>query len=76
MSSYIDFALTGRVFLYSLIAGVGVAFVFALGARSLALADGARAAARPALVQYALAYFCFAVTLASVGIGLWFVLDK
>ena len=76
MDSYIDFAVTGRVLLYSLVAGVGIVGAFALGARSLARAEGSRGAARPSAAEFSIAAFCFAVAAAGVIIGIWFTLDK
>lgn len=76
MNGYVDFAVTGRVLLYSLVAGVGIVGAFSLGARSLARAEGSRAAARPAALQFSVAVLCFAVAAAGVSIGIWFTLDK
>ena len=76
MSSYFDFAVTGRVLLYSLVAGVGIVGAFALGARSLARAEGSRDAARPAVMEFGLAAVCFAIAAAGVVVGIWFTLDK
>ncbi|MEP6851779.1 MAG: hypothetical protein ABJA87_03875 [bacterium] len=76
MSDYIDFAATGRVLLYSLVAGLVIVGGFAFGARNLAEAEGARAAARPVVARFALAGLCFAVAAAGVVIGIWFTLEK
>ena len=76
MNSYVDFALLGRVALYSLLAGVLITGSFAVGARSLAQGAGARAAARPAVLRFTVAGVCFALAAAGVVAGLWFVLDK
>ena len=76
MNGYVNFALLGRVFGYSLVAGVLLTGAFAVGARSLAQAEGARDSARPATLYYTLAAGCFALAAAGVCAGLWFVLDK
>lgn len=76
MNSYIDFTAVGQVLLYSLAAVIAVVGAFSVGARTLAQAEGARAAARPATVQLATAFACFAVAAAGVLVGVWFIVDK
>jgi hypothetical protein len=76
VSSYVNFELLARVLLYSLLAGLVVTGAFALGARSLANADGARAAARPARIPFVIAIACFSISAVAAVSGIWFVLDK
>ena len=76
MSSYIDLAATGQVLVYSLAAVLAVVGSFSFGALTLARAEGARDAARPARVQFTTAYVCFAIAAVGVVIGVWFILDK
>lgn len=76
MSSYVDFTAVGQTLLYSLVAVIAVVGAFSFGARTLAQAEGAKAAARPAVAQFAVAAVCFAVAAAGVIIGVWFILDK
>ncbi len=76
MNKYIDAAALVRVLVYSLLAGVLITGSFAIGARSFAQAEGARAAARPATLRFAVAGVCFAVAAVAVVVGVWFVLDK
>jgi hypothetical protein len=76
VSSYIDLAATGQVLLYSLVAVLAVVGSFSFGALTLARAEGARDAARPAVAYFAVAYVCFVVAAAGVGVGVWFILDK
>lgn len=76
MNSYVDFSAVGQTLLYSLIAVLTVVGAFSFGARSLAQAEGAKAAARPASARFTVAFACFAVAAAGVGVGVWFILDK
>lgn len=76
MNSYIDFSAVGQTLLYSLVAVVVVVGAFSVGARTLAQAEGAKAAARPNTVQFATAFSCFAIAAAGVIVGVWFILDK
>lgn len=76
MDGYVDFEVIGRVLLFSLVIGLVVVGAFALGARSIAHADGARAAHRPATASFATAILCFSVSAVAVILGVWFVLDK
>jgi hypothetical protein len=76
LSSYINIELLARVLAYSLLAGIVVTGAFALGARSLANAEGARAAARPARLPFVVAVACFTISAVAVVSGIWFVLDK
>ena len=76
MSKYIDFTAFGQTVLYSLIAVLVITGSFAIGARSYVSAEGARAAVRPAAVQFAVAIACFAIAATGVVVGVWFILDK
>jgi len=76
VSSYVDFTAVGQVLLYSLFAVLVVVGSFSFGARTLASADGSRAAARPAAIQRAVAILCFVIAGAGVVVGVWFILDK
>lgn len=76
MSSYVDFSAVGQTLVYSLVAVLAVGGAFSFGARTLAQAEGAKAAARPAVAQFTVAFACFAVAAAGVVVGVWFILDK
>jgi hypothetical protein len=76
MSDYIDFGVLGRVLLFSLVSGVAITGAFAVGARCLAYADGARSSARPTRLAVSAAVACFVLAAAAVVVGIWFVLDK
>ena len=76
MSSYIDVSAAGQTLLYSLVAVLVVVGAFSVGARTLAQAEGAKAAARANTAQFAIAFACFAVAAAGVVLGVWFILDK
>jgi hypothetical protein len=76
MNKYVDFSAFGQTVLFSLVAVLVITGSFAVGARSLVSGEGARAAARPAVGQFALAALCFIVAAAGVIVGVWFILDK
>ena len=76
MNKYIDLTAFGETVLYSLVAVLVITGAFAVGARSYVSAEGARAAVRPAAVQFAVAVVCFAIAAAGVAVGVWFILDK
>jgi hypothetical protein len=76
VDSYVDWSAVGQTLGYSLGAVLVVVGAFSVGALALARADGLRAAARPAATLTAGAFACFAVALAGVGLGIWFIIDK
>jgi hypothetical protein len=69
MDKYVDVSALGQVLLASLIGGVGLVVLFAVGLRGLASAqeDGRSAG-------YAVAGGSFAVVLAGIGLGLYAIL--
>jgi hypothetical protein len=76
VNSYIDFSAFGQTVLFSFFAVLVITGSFAFGARSYISGEGARASARPAVTQFAIAFVCFAIAATGVALGVWFILDK
>ncbi|BDZ42258.1 hypothetical protein GCM10025865_15570 [Paraoerskovia sediminicola] len=86
MSKYIELDALVQVVLAGILVGAGLPALFALGVRTLvgrdgSLATGAAAAtdsvatrtARPAAWRLVVAGLCFAVIVAAIGAGIWFL---
>jgi hypothetical protein len=71
-AKYIDLALLRNVFVVSLLAGVGITVLFAVGVRSLVRAEAGEAPG----ANRTLAAACVLAVLVGVAVGLWAVLAK
>jgi|GEM_PF-2208036 len=71
-AEYLDIAVLRNVFIVSLVAGVGLSILFAIGVRSMIRADhGEAVTANRAVVG-----ICLVLMTGVVGLGLWAVLAK
>ncbi len=83
MDEWIDLHAIWQIVVFGLIAGAGLPAIFAIGLKALALPGGGRPAMAADseevyggnVAGLALACLCFAVVLAGIGFGVYFIVD-